>query len=169
MSFIINILFLTFQIKSYAYLTMQLPARQVNITNLPYRLFTHHVNLLTIAGMHIGDAIYTIRKAQGVTLEKLALHLEIATSTLSRIEKGQRKPSIDLLEKLATALHTRVSVLYSMVEAAERPDPSQDKHIRLIDNQRFHHAWNQLTPHHQRLALEFVDLLKKIQEDIQPS
>lgn len=117
--------------------------------------------------MHIGDAIHTIRKAQGVTLERLALDLEIATSTLSRIEKGQRKPSIDLLEKLAMALHTRVSVLYGMVETAGIPASCQDTSIRLVYSQRFRHAWSQLSPHHQHLAVEFVDLLRKIQEDSQ--
>ncbi|WP_202969624.1 helix-turn-helix domain-containing protein [Pseudomonas sp. TCU-HL1] len=57
--------------------------------------------------MHIGQVIYALRQEKGLTQEALALAAETATSNLSRIENGQRRPSGALLERLAYALDQR--------------------------------------------------------------
>ncbi|OGM29487.1 hypothetical protein A2630_00635 [Candidatus Woesebacteria bacterium RIFCSPHIGHO2_01_FULL_44_10] len=54
--------------------------------------------------MKYGKAIKTIRAAKGVTQKDLAKALNVDNSYLSRIEKGDRTPSIDVLEKIAKKL-----------------------------------------------------------------
>jgi transcriptional regulator with XRE-family HTH domain len=54
--------------------------------------------------MNYGKAIKTIRAAKGISQKQLSTALELDTSYLSRIEKGERTPSIPLLEKISKKL-----------------------------------------------------------------
>lgn len=53
----------------------------------------------------------TIRKAQGMTQQGLAEALHISLEYLSKIERGQRKPSIDLVVAIACYLHASTDYL----------------------------------------------------------
>lgn len=52
----------------------------------------------------VGAAIRNAREGAGIPLRKLAGTLDIDQSTLSKIERGERRPSIQMLEIVATAL-----------------------------------------------------------------
>jgi transcriptional regulator with XRE-family HTH domain len=52
----------------------------------------------------IGDRLRGARKARKVTQMELAMRTRIAHSTLVRIERGQAKPRLETLWKLAEAL-----------------------------------------------------------------
>lgn len=54
--------------------------------------------------MNYGKAIKTIRAAKGISQKELGEKLELNSSYLSRIEKGERIPSVDLLEAIAKQL-----------------------------------------------------------------
>jgi len=54
--------------------------------------------------MNYGKAIKTIRAAKGISQKELGKSLELDTSYLSRIEKGERVPSTDMLEAIANKL-----------------------------------------------------------------
>lgn len=68
--------------------------------------------------MNIGHVIKILRIQRKMTQEQIALEADMATSNVSRIEKGQRQPSQKVLQKLAKALNTKPSVLYA---ASEQP------------------------------------------------
>jgi transcriptional regulator with XRE-family HTH domain len=51
----------------------------------------------------LGPRLRALRKRRGVTLEQLADSTKISVSTLSRLESGQRRPTLDLLLPLARA------------------------------------------------------------------
>ncbi|GMA27422.1 helix-turn-helix domain-containing protein [Arenivirga flava] len=51
----------------------------------------------------VGPRLRTIRTARGVTLAAVAAETGISTSTLSRLESGGRKPTLELLLPLARA------------------------------------------------------------------
>jgi transcriptional regulator with XRE-family HTH domain len=53
----------------------------------------------------IGPRLRRLRERRGVTLTALAAQTGISKSTLSRLESGQRKPSLELLLPLAEAHH----------------------------------------------------------------
>jgi transcriptional regulator with XRE-family HTH domain len=49
-----------------------------------------------------GEKVYRLRRQRGLSLRKLAASLGLAThSHLDRIEKGEDKPSADLILKIA--------------------------------------------------------------------
>jgi transcriptional regulator with XRE-family HTH domain len=53
----------------------------------------------------VGPRLKRLRQRQGVTLTALAAKTGISKSTLSRLESGQRKPSLELLLPLAELYH----------------------------------------------------------------
>jgi transcriptional regulator with XRE-family HTH domain len=53
----------------------------------------------------VGPRLRRLRERRGVTLTALAAQTGISKSTLSRLESGQRRPSLELLLPLAAAHH----------------------------------------------------------------
>jgi len=53
----------------------------------------------------VGPRLRALRKQRNTTLEQLASATGISVSTLSRLESGQRRPTLDLLLPLAQAHH----------------------------------------------------------------
>jgi transcriptional regulator with XRE-family HTH domain len=51
----------------------------------------------------VGPRLRALRKQRGATLERLAENTGISVSTLSRLESGQRRPTLELLLPLAQA------------------------------------------------------------------
>src|SRR3954466_15824430 len=68
----------------------------------------------------VGPRLKRIRKERGVTLRDLAESTGISTSTLSRLENGQRRPSLELLLPLAQAYRVPLD---DLVGAPEVGDP----------------------------------------------
>jgi transcriptional regulator with XRE-family HTH domain len=58
--------------------------------------------LRTVLGA-VGQRLRALRKQRGVTLERLAEATGISVSTLSRLESGRRRPTLELLLPLARA------------------------------------------------------------------
>jgi len=54
-----------------------------------------------------------LRKRQGLTQEGLAEAADVSVDFISLIERGQRAPSFDTLERLADALGTTVADLFT--------------------------------------------------------
>ena len=75
--------------------------------------------------MDIGHAIHIIRRQRGLTQETLAAAIGTDSGYLSRVENGNRQPSLDLLIRLAEALQTPLSSIFAVAEgndvAAEIP------------------------------------------------
>ena len=53
----------------------------------------------------------TLRKAQGMTQEEMAEALNISLEHLSKMERGKRKPSIDLIIAMACYFHVSTDYL----------------------------------------------------------
>ncbi|MFT9495789.1 helix-turn-helix domain-containing protein [Anaerosolibacter sp.] len=52
----------------------------------------------------LGNKIRELRKGRGLSQEQLALKAEINPSYLGQVERGQKSPTIDILEKIINAL-----------------------------------------------------------------
>lgn len=59
----------------------------------------------------VGPRLRALRKHRGVTLEQLAASTKISVSTLSRLESGQRRPTLELLLPIARAHHVPLDEL----------------------------------------------------------
>src|ERR687884_1804783 len=68
----------------------------------------------------VGPRLKRLRTQRGVTLTGLAAMTGISKSTLSRLETGQRRPSLELLLPLAQAYHVPLD---DLVGAPEVGDP----------------------------------------------
>lgn len=75
--------------------------------------------------MNIGQAIRTLRKNDLMNQEEFASSVGITQSYLSLIEKGHKKPSLDVLQQMADILNTPLPVLFWF--GIEREDVSEDK------------------------------------------
>ncbi|MFT4083631.1 MAG: XRE family transcriptional regulator [Nocardioides sp.] len=68
----------------------------------------------------VGPRLRALRLASGATLAQLAERTGISVSTLSRLESGRRKPTLELLLPLATAHQVPLDEL---VDAPDTGDP----------------------------------------------
>jgi transcriptional regulator with XRE-family HTH domain len=67
----------------------------------------------------VGPRLKGIRKQRGVTLTDVAERTGISKSTLSRLENGQRRPSLELLLPLAQAYRVPLDDLVGAPEVAD--------------------------------------------------
>ncbi|MBX3399279.1 MAG: helix-turn-helix transcriptional regulator [Gemmataceae bacterium] len=63
-----------------------------------------------------GEVLRRRREAAGLSQEALAADAELHRNYVGLLERGKRVPSILVVEKLATALHTTMSSLLRSVE-----------------------------------------------------
>lgn len=68
----------------------------------------------------VGPRLRDVRKQRGLSLTEMAARTGISKSTLSRLENGQRRPTLELLLPLAQAYRVPLDVL---VGAPESGDP----------------------------------------------
>jgi transcriptional regulator with XRE-family HTH domain len=75
-----------------------------------------------------GEAIRRMRDARGLRQREVAEAADVAPETLSRIERGRVRPSLELLERIAVALEVDVSEL----RKGSEPRPNK---LRPVDAQ----------------------------------
>src|ERR1700735_5417805 len=60
----------------------------------------------------LGDRLRSAREARGLTLDQMSASTGVSKAHLSRLESGERQPSVGILVELAAALGTRVGALF---------------------------------------------------------
>ncbi|MDC3413851.1 helix-turn-helix domain-containing protein [Terrihalobacillus insolitus] len=60
----------------------------------------------------VGKRIKELRTKRGITLKDLGEAIDFNYSNLSKIERGERKPTIELLEKLSNFFNVEISYLF---------------------------------------------------------
>lgn len=127
--------------------------------------------------MNIGHVIKVLRIQRRMTQEQIALEADMATSNVSRIEKGLRQPSQKVLQKLAKALDTKPSVLYaaseqpindisSFLKQEENEESKAGGIDHLLLNQDTHcvlKLFSELTPNNKSLLIEQLKTLHRWQ------
>jgi transcriptional regulator with XRE-family HTH domain len=120
--------------------------------------------------MKIGDAIRKLRLERGATQEDVALEAGTNAGNLSRIERCQQQPSLELVELIVAALGTTVADLY-IYAAANQPKAEKNK-LKTKDGGKtddsnaailFQRSFHQLSSENKILAVEFVKLLNRRQ------
>ncbi|MHA6192896.1 helix-turn-helix domain-containing protein [Pseudomonas wadenswilerensis] len=123
-------------------------------------LETHPQNRL----MNIGAAIRKVRLEKGLTLEAVALEVGTYAGNLSKIERSQQLPSLELLHRLSRALGTKTSELYTVAESeSEESEERTSEHGNEVILVR--RNFQALTPKNRRLAIEFLRLLGQSQDE----
>lgn len=75
---------------------------------------------VAVALAHVGSRLRRVRDQRGLTLTQVSEQTGISTSTLSRLETGQRRPSLELLLPLAQTYRVPID---DLVGAPEVGDP----------------------------------------------
>ena len=80
--------------------------------------------------MNFGRAIRIVRTAHGMNKAELARQLTIGASHLSLIERGKRKPSVEVLDEISTALRIPPHLLTLLAsETGDLEDPKNAEHV----------------------------------------
>lgn len=64
----------------------------------------------------LGENIRKFRRERGMTLEALAIEVGVAYSYMGGIERGQKNPTLDVVERIANALNKEPISLLSKRE-----------------------------------------------------
>jgi transcriptional regulator with XRE-family HTH domain len=67
---------------------------------------------VTSTTIKLGKRIGLIRKEKGLSQEKLALEAGLNRAYIGYIERGERNPSIDTVEKIAKVLDVSLDLLF---------------------------------------------------------
>jgi len=70
--------------------------------------------------MHLGKKIRYCRKLKGVTLEELGEKANVCSKYIGEIERGEKTPSVTILQKIAIALEVHICFLLSSSEMEEQ-------------------------------------------------
>lgn len=62
----------------------------------------------------LGNKIREIREQRGLLLRQIAAYLEVDTAMMSRIERGERKPSKEMIYKIADYMKTDPAILLKL-------------------------------------------------------
>jgi len=89
----------------------------------------------------IGTQIAKIRKECGITQERLAASVNVATETISRLERGVSIPSLATMERISHALHCPLKeffdVEYPQKSTNNALDNEIDKLIAFLKTKNF--------------------------------
>ena len=106
----------------------------------------------------LGIRIYELRLKAGMTQAQLAEKAEVSNETISRIERGLRSPSFDVLEQLATALNVEVRELFNF---SNRKFPQNKCPLELID---LLHYLSDMKPREIKTILDIARLIHEQRE-----
>ncbi len=80
--------------------------------------------------MNVGKAIRLVRTTRGITQKALASKAECSPNYLSLIERGERKPSLGLVEAISSALGVPPNEIFALaIDEEDTDDP--DKRVLL--------------------------------------
>ena len=83
----------------------------------------------------IGKRIRLFRNAQGISLEELSFKADLNAAHLGQIERGLRNPTIETLNRIATALDISFYELIVPAEEVPQKQPETNEIKRKIDAQ----------------------------------
>lgn len=82
--------------------------------------------------LEFGRAIETLRASRGLSREETATLAGISASYLSEIERGLKRPSADIVERIARAFGMKGSGLLQHVEDLSGPLPDEEAPARAV-------------------------------------
>lgn len=105
----------------------------------------------------IGDRIRIIRNDMGLSLEELAGRAEINPTHLGRIERGEKIPKLDSLEKIVNALGITFEELFRYIQPATKYRENNNTTLSFLINRL-----NTLNPAEQKEILSLLEIVVKL-------
>lgn len=108
--------------------------------------------------MGIGQNIKEIRKSKGMTQKQLGNLLGVSQAAIGQFENDKANLTMETINKIAAALNVDPFSLYSFEMASDAIEVSQNEKTLL-------NCYRRLNSDGQKMAIELMNLLTKIQED----
>lgn len=119
--------------------------------------------------MHIGQVIFALRRERELTQEALALAAGTNAGYISKIERGERQPSIAQLAAIAAALGSSVPALYAVLNGGKAEPPPELADETLADLSslavQLRQGFRLLNAENQNLVVRFVKMLGQMQSE----
>ena len=121
--------------------------------------------------MEIGQVIRALRQERKETLEQMAYRIGTDPSNLSRIERGVQQATTPILKAIAASFGTTVTELHARAEGVNKTNEEDRNALGgdPIDYTKeaiqLRHNFRTLTPENKYLAVEFVKLLNRTQNE----
>jgi transcriptional regulator with XRE-family HTH domain len=113
---------------------------------------------------HIGDMVYSLRLAKGLSLKQLAEKIKVSHQQLAKYEKGGDRISVGRLILIAQALEIPVNYFYEGLDYKEyKPTLTQHQRMCLEVSRNFMKI---SCPKHQEAVSVLVSALLSSQRDI---
>jgi transcriptional regulator with XRE-family HTH domain len=112
-----------------------------------------------IAGL-VGDNIRQLRKIRGLSQEQLAFRAEINASYMGQVERGEKNPTIDVLSKIAKALHTPLEDIVNVSNVTDATDETENEGYAT----KIVHQINNLSLKEQEAVYRFVKQLVQFKD-----
>ena len=116
--------------------------------------------------MNIGQAILEIRKERDLKQETVGLEADTDSGYMSRIESGDRTPSLAMLEKIALAMGVSVTQIVAKAEGISFTDAQKDERGEVLSEEaaQLLQQFRSLSAENQRLTVELVKTIRRNQE-----
>lgn len=101
----------------------------------------------------LGARVYELRNKAGLTQWQLAEKADVSNDSISRIERGIRSPSFEVLERLAKSLNVEIRELFNF---SNRKFLKNNCPLELVD---LLHSLENKKPHEIKMVLEITRLI----------
>lgn len=106
----------------------------------------------------IGENIRSLRRTKGLSQEQLALRAEINASYMGQVERGEKNPTIDVLNKISQALQTPLEQIINFKASHQEHDENNGYADKIA------HQLHGLSAKEQEAVYKFVKQLVQFKE-----
>lgn len=80
-----------------------------------------------------GREVRRLRKARGLTIERLAERAELSTNYLGAVERGEKNPSLTTITNIARGLNVSVGALLMSQTPGERAEDLSPRDFQMLE------------------------------------
>ncbi|MCU6712429.1 helix-turn-helix domain-containing protein [Paenibacillus sp. J5C_2022] len=112
----------------------------------------------------IGENIRALRREKGLSQEQLALRADINTSYMGQVERGEKNPTIDVLNRIAFALQTPLKDIVTVEALGEEDEASKSNQDSSLYAEKIAHQLTVLSLKEQEVVYKLVKQLVHFRE-----
>lgn len=115
--------------------------------------------------MSFGERLRKLREKAGLSRDELATKLQLSYWAVAKYEKGERKPDIETVKKIATLLHTTMG--YLLGEDEKQPQEVTPSDLKGLIRLRFakSNLPKHIKDHHLQSILNEIKFIEELEKE----